>query len=171
MNADRFTEDKKIDPSQLDVECVKQAERFFDWAQQSIEARAEVDRTKLQMDTIEARLQLRCRDKPEEFGLVKTTEAAINAVVKVHKDYVTAYENHIDAREVSMLLDKAVAAMEMKEKMLKNLITLHGQQYFAGPSVPRDLVAEWQEYQQQVEDRVNAKQKTRARLRRKEGSK
>ena len=32
---------------------------------------------------------------------------------------------------------------------LENLVKLHGQQYFAGPSVPRDLSKEWERHERQ----------------------
>ena len=33
MDVNEFQRDKEIDPSQLDMECVKQPDRFFHWAQ------------------------------------------------------------------------------------------------------------------------------------------
>ena len=81
MDANEFTHDRTIDPSQLDMECVRQADRFFAWAERAAEAGAEVDRTKLTMEVTQARLEIECRQTPEKFGLVKITEGGIKAAV------------------------------------------------------------------------------------------
>jgi len=60
MDTNEFQRDKEIDPNALDVECVKQADRFFHWAQAAVEASIEVERTKLKMDVVEAQLEMEC---------------------------------------------------------------------------------------------------------------
>lgn len=165
MDASEFTRDRTIDPSQLDVECVRQADRFFVWAERASIARAEVDRSKLRMDVTLAKLEIECRQKPEDFGLTKATEAGVKAAVMVDDRYEEVRNAHIRAREESGLLDAAVDAMEHKKRMIESLITLHGQQYFAGPSVPRDLVGAWVEDQRKAEEDVNDKQRRKSRKR------
>jgi hypothetical protein len=163
-----FNKDKQIDPNQLDVEACQQAELFFKWSEKSIEAQGELDRAKLFLETIEAELDLRCRDNPSEFSLAKVTESAIKAVIKTHRDYIEAYHAWIKAKETAGLLGKAAMAMEQKKRMIETLVTLHGQQYFAGPSVPRDLGAAWLESQKDRGERVSKKQAARIRKRQKE---
>ena len=68
-------------------------------------------------------------------------------------------------REVGGEWRVAVKAMDDKKRMLQGLITLHGQQYFAGPDVPRDLLASWMESQEGSEKKVNKLQQTRTRTR------
>jgi len=165
MNMDEFAVDRTIEPTELDVEAAQQADLFFKWAQRAVKARARVDRQKLRLDTLDARLSLECRSHPENFGLERTTEGAIVAAVKTHEDYAKAYDAYLRAKESSALMDKAVEAMEQKKRMLEVLITLHGQQYFAGPSVPRDLSAAWQEHQQRATDLTTQRQVESARQR------
>ena len=165
MDANEFTHDRTIDPSQLDMECVRQADRFFAWAERAAEAGAEVDRTKLTMEVTQARLEIECRQTPEKFGLVKITEGGIKAAVIMSDRYEDARQAHINARRESALLDAAVAAMEQKKRMIESLITLHGQSYFAGPSVPRDLVGAWLEARKGTEKAVNDKQRPLSRKR------
>jgi len=169
MDQNKFAEDRQIDPGQLDVECIKQADRMFCYAEKAIHTRAEAERIKLKMELLESKLSLECREHPENFGLTKITEASVSAAVHLRKEYIELCEAYITAREDSMLYDKAVAAMDSKETMLKLLVTLHGQQYFAGPSVPRDLVAEWREEQEKTEKSANAKQILKTRKREKGG--
>ena len=165
MDTNRFQKDKEIDPNRLDLECVLQPERFFYWAQAAVEASSEVDKAKLKLDVTQAKLEMECRQKPEDFGIAKATENAITAGVKSSEKYQEAWNDYIEARKESKLLDAAVTAMEQKKRMLEVLITLHGQQYFAGPSVPRDLVADWKEHRKGIETNVNEQQKARTRKR------
>lgn len=165
MDANEFQKDKAIDPSQLDVECVRQAETFFKWAERSIEARAEVDRAKFKLEVTESRLEIECRKNPEHFGLGKVTESGIKAAVILHADHREAYKNYIEARREEGLLSVAVQAMDMKKRQLENLITLHGQKYFAGPSVPRDLIGAYVESQKDVEEKFTQRQVVRSRRR------
>lgn len=167
MDVKEFANDVSIDINQLDVEAARQAETFFKWAERATEARALVDEAKLQLDTTEAKLQLDCRKNPRKFGLERVTEATIVAAVKVSKRYIRYYDRWIRRRRTSAMLANAVMAMEQKKKAIENLITLHGQQYFAGPSVPRDLAAAWMEYSQEREGRVADKQRNLAKKKRK----
>ena len=168
MNLNQFRNDKEIDPTQLDVECVRQADRTFHWAQASILASAEEDRAKLDLEILESKLEMDCRDNPLDYGLVRITEGGIKAAIRIHDKRVAAFKHWIEAKRQSRILTAAVSAMETKKRMLQGLITLHGQQYFAGPSVPRDLIAEWKEHQEKVGQNVNARQ--RARTRKRKGS-
>ena len=165
MEHDEFAQDRTIDPLALDVEAAQQADLFFKWAERSIEARSEMDEAKLKLDTTEARLAIECRKTPENFGLSKITEAAVAVAVKTADRYLNAYDNFLRAKETAGLLGQAVEAMEQKKRMIEVLITLHGQQYFAGPSVPRDLASAWHEHQAKAEADVNTRQRSAARQR------
>ena len=132
MERNEFEKDLQIDPNELDLAAVTQGELFFKWAERAVEARGEMDRAKLTLDVKQAELQTRCREKPSKFGLVKVTEGAIAAAVLTHVEYEEAYNKYLAARNDSMLIDKAVAAMEMRKRMIEVLVTLHGQKYFAG---------------------------------------
>jgi hypothetical protein len=165
MDKSEIKQDRTIDPSQLDVEAACQADLFFKWAERSVEARAEVDRAKLRLSITEARLQMECRKSPENFDLARVTEPAIGAAVKASKKYRETSDALIRAHETSAMIDQAVKALDIKKRMIEVLITLHGQQYFAGPSVPRDLVAAWRERNEKIETVVKKKQVGKARPR------
>ena len=150
MDLNRFQQDKEINPSQLDLECTLQADRFFHWAKAAVAASHEVDRARLYLDAISAQLEVACRQNPGNFGLVKATDAAVDAGIKNHLKYQEAVEQLNEARKDSKLLDAAVSTLEQKKRMLEMLVVLHGQQYFAGPSVPRDLVSTWKKHQDRL---------------------
>lgn len=172
MDLEQFRTDRLIDPAELDVAAIEQADRFFHWAEQAAKARVVVDRTKLQVDLVESRLTIECRKEPSKFGIGKITDATVSHAVHNHPDYEAACERHLGAREEYLLLDAAVEAMEQRKRMIEILVTLHGQQYFAGPKVPRDLVAKWDSRRATValgprdtQAEVNEVQRARARKR------
>jgi hypothetical protein len=165
MDMAKFEVDRQIDPSELDLAAATQADTFFYWAEQLTAARMRAEQCKHVIDLTEARVELECRQNPEKFGLVKSTEAAISSAVKASADVVSCKKEFLEAREESMLLDWAVNAMEQRKRMIEVLITLHGQQYFAGPSTPRDLVTAWQERRDTLSQSVTDRQRARSRKR------
>lgn len=162
---DGFDEDRQIQPHQLDVECVRQADRFFHWCEKLIEQKHRVEMLELGYDALEARLQLKCRESPADFGLQNATEKAVSAAVMATKEILSAREKVLQEKRRLQLLERAVSAMEMKKRMLESLITLHGQEYFAGPSTPHDLVSVWEDYVRRRSDAVGERQRIAGRKR------
>lgn len=162
---DELETDKVIEPHQLDVECTRQPDVFFKWAERAVFARGEMERSKSAMSAIEARLQMECRREPELFGLKNATEGAVSAAVKCSDKFRKAQEAYYDAATISAWMDRAVDAMDVKRKMLDALVRLHGQEYFAGPSVPRSLEDAWRSYRKSSNEQVDGAMKQRARKR------
>jgi len=165
MDRNEFQLDNEIDPGQLDLEACRQASLFFKWAERAIEAKAIADKLKFSVDVTQAKVQAVIRDDPPKYGIGKITEAAINAAVQIHPDYTKAQDTYLDARKAASLLDVARETMEQRKRMIEILVTLHGQQYFAGPSTPRDLVSDWKQYQEGISNKVTETQASRARKR------
>lgn len=138
-----FERDVRIDPDALDVACLAQAEQTWKWAQRAIEAKAEADRLDLAVGVCEAKLNAEVRADPAKFDVEKPTVDAVAAVVAAHPRLRKLKEEHIRARAAAALLDKGVSAMDVKKRMLENLIRLHELQYFAGPDAPRNLSSEY----------------------------
>ena len=160
-----FDLDRRIDPMQLDIECIRQSDIFFKWAERSIEAKSRVDRLKARSDTVLVEIQVKCRANPRRFGLSRVSDASVRSVAQNHSKYKAACDDCAKAREESMWLERAVAALEMKKRMLECLITLHGQKYFAVPSTPRMLDSSWEEKQVEQEVALVDKQRKRKRKR------
>jgi len=166
MDRNDFQDDLVIDPNELDVQAAKQGELFFKWAEKAALAKAKVDETKLRLEVCAAEVSSKVRTDPGKYGLSKVTEAGVETAVKESSEYREAYEDWIKARANSGLLDKAVEAMEQKKRMIEVLITLHGQSYFAGPAVPRNIAEAWLKEKEGRGKRVV--DKTKKRLRKKE---
>jgi len=137
-----FKNDIDIDPEALDVEWLRQPRLMGDWCERRADARAEADRAKERRDVVYAELDREVRMEPEKFGLEKITESAVSNAIKLDARYREAFEEHIEATHAAEVCDAAVRAFDHKKTALETLVRLHGQQYFAGPSVPRDLAEE-----------------------------
>ncbi len=151
-----FERDKHIDPNLLDVACVEHPDVFWKYAELAVQAKSRMDRLEQKMELTEAQLSLEARKDPTAFDIEgRGTDATIKAVVRAHRKYTRAVEEWQDAKEDSAYMDRALRAMEIKKSMIEDLITLHGQQYFAGPSVPHNLGELYIKQQKASHDALN----------------
>lgn len=164
MDKTELDADKAIDPAALDVEAVRQSELFFKWSERAIEAKHESELAEYQMDLVTARLQLDVRRNPVKYDIgEKPTEAAIKAVVSEDPKMIASTTVYFEAKKKAALLGVAAAAIEMRKRMIEELVKLYGQQYFAGPGVPRDLAAIWSSYRSKRADTAAERQTARKR--------
>lgn len=164
-----FEKDLEIDPLQLDVMAGMQGELFFKWAEKATVAREMLDRAKLRLDVTEARMTYKARLDPDSYGIVKATDKACENAVKKHPKYLEVYEEWIKAKKDWQMAEKAVEAMEQRKRMLEILVTLHGQQYFAGPSIPRNLAEAFSKVRKEKTRKRKIRQAKKIRIRSKEG--
>jgi hypothetical protein len=162
---EEFTRDNHIDPSQLDVECTLSSEIFYKWAERAINTRRLLEEIEFEASITEASLQMKVRNSPEKYKLDRVTEGSIDAVVKTHPSYVEIQKKLMAAREEAGIIDRMVRAIDKKDGMLKELISLHAAQYFAGPSVPRDLPSKVQERRKASAAEVIGKQAAQSKTR------
>jgi len=170
-----YESDVTIDEDALDVEWLRQAMLMGRYGRLAVEARRVMDLTKERLDVVRAELDRDIRANPAKYGIEKVTEGVVqNTIIlaeKVRTDeekkeiamiqpYQDAVRAFIDAKYESEMAQAAVRAVDQKKSALENLVRLHGQQYFAGPSVPRDLSREWERSEQQRRADESAKMKT-----------
>jgi len=163
MQENKFKHDLEIDPNELDVAAAMQGELFFKWAQKSVVGAEARDMMKLRLDVITADMSNKIRLDPDAYGVQKITETSIVTAVKASAEYIEAYEKWVESKKEAELLSQAVVAMEQRKRMIEILVTLHGQQYFAGPSVPRNLVEAWKEAKKGTEEKIMKRTKLRKR--------
>lgn len=154
-----YAQDIEIDPTQLDVEWLRQPNLMLKYTALLASAKKAVDLAKEKLDIYEAILSAKIRRRPAVYGIEKETEKAINiAIVKddKHKTYVKKLH---DAKHEAELLVGVVRAFEQRKKALENLVVLNGQNYFSGPKEPRDLAGEWDKTARQNVARGKVKKK------------
>jgi hypothetical protein len=161
MNSNNFEKDLRIDPTQLDVESLRHPEITFKWARRSAKAEEELEQAKLNLEVVEASKSSEIRRNPKLFGIMKVSEAAIKAATILSPSSIKAKREFIAALKRKKLLDAAVRAIEVKKSSIEFLIRLHGQQYFAGPRVPRNLAELWTKSREEISKNVMERQKKR----------
>jgi len=135
--------DVEIEPDALDVEWTKQAKLFGHYSKVLAEAQAEVDRVKNASKIKAAKLELAIRKDPASYGLEKVSESAVAAAILLETEYQDLLDQLRQAEYTRNVLDGAVTALNHKKAALENLVRLQGQNYFAGPSTPREIGKEW----------------------------
>ncbi len=145
-----YEQDVQIDPKMLEVEWLRQASLTYNYAKHLAHCKKQYDLAKEGVDLARALLDRNIRSKPEKYGLEKVTEQVIQVTILQQDKYKDVSNQLIEARYEVGIANAALSAIESKKSALENLVRLHGQQYFAGPSVPRDITKSWEEKQKQL---------------------
>lgn len=136
----RLQLDLRIDPENLDVDCMEHPNLYMDWAERAVHAKADMEDAKDNLDTVLASCEIEARELPHLYGISKVTDASIKAAVSACKPVRKAKKRYSEARRRYYKLERCDRAMEHRKRMLENMVTLHAHQYFAGPSTtPRNL--------------------------------
>ena len=144
-----YEKDVAIDPDALDVEWLRQAGLMLQYGKYAAQAKLELDAAKEKLEVVKAELAQAIRADPGKFGLAKVTEGAVTEEILTQKSHEEASGIYLAAKYEADMALYAVRAIEQKKTALENLVRLHGQMYFAGPTVPRDLSKEWEQGQRQ----------------------
>lgn len=137
-----YEKDITIDEAALDVEWLEQPRLMMQYARHAAQMKMDMDYAKEQLDLVQAELDKAIRTDPEKYGLEKITESAVRNTILTQKMYKDSNSAYLDAKFEYDVAMGAVRAFDQRKSALENLVRLHGQQYFAGPSVPRDLSQE-----------------------------
>lgn len=148
-----YEKDVKIDESALDVEWLAQPSLMLKYAQYAIEMSKIAEKGKGKLDVKKAELDKRIRTNPEEFGITKITESVVMNEIITHPEYQKINDEYIELKYEADMAKVAVQAFVQRKDTLQDLVKLHGQQYFAGPTAPRDLSKEWEN--RQIQKKVN----------------
>ena len=131
--------DARIDEMALDVEWLEQPELMRRYMRRAAAFRLGMDTAEGAMRLVKARLDSLIRRDPESFALAKVTEGAIAGAILQDPRYQQARDDYDEAKLNYACAEADVQAIKQRKSALENLVRLHGQSYFAGPKVPRDL--------------------------------
>lgn len=149
-----FERDATIDPDALDIEWLEQPRMMIRYGKVLAEAKKAYEETKQRLDVVKAEVDKDVRANPSDYGLEKTTESAIAGAVSTAKKVQESQKEMHEASYEVNLAQAAVYAINARKDALENLVRLHGQQYFAGPKIPRDLSKEWEAKAKQTDANV-----------------
>ena len=145
-----YEKDVTIDPDALDTEWLEQPRLMMRYARISAQAQKDYEEEKQNLDIVKAQIDQDIRINPQDHGIEgKITEAVVSAGILVSNEYQIAQKKVADALYEYNMARGAIQAINGKKDALENLVRLHGQQYFAGPRVPRDLSKEWEQKEKQ----------------------
>lgn len=154
-----FEQDIRIDESALDVEWLEQTSLAVKYAKNAVKAAARVRQLEEEKKTIRSELILEANEDPKgTIGKDKPNAADIEAYYRNHTRYKRTLINLLEAQEEAEFAE--VAKNEIcytRKKALEMLVILHGQQYFAGPSVPRNLSEVYAKAQQEKQKQIDRK--------------
>jgi hypothetical protein len=135
-----YEKDLFIDESSLDVEWLNQPLMMFRYTRERAKAEKEVSRLKRKLKVTAATLDKDIRTNPSDYKItVKLTEEVVKNAVLCDEEYQEIELELIEANYELSMIEGAVESIKQRKDALQDLVRLHGQQYFAGPSVPRDI--------------------------------
>jgi hypothetical protein len=95
------------------------------------------------------------QDPKKTTGKDKPNAADIEAYYRSHPDHIEAKQEWIDSAYEADYAEMVQKEISWGRKAsLEGLVTLHGANYFAGPSAPRNLSKEWERKRKQ--DQIDA---------------
>jgi len=150
-------EDAAINPSELDVAWLEQANLVAKYGKALARAEMEVNECDERVKSTRSRLVIEANEDPSVLGDgVKATAQTVEAFYRNDSEYQKQKGRKINAESVAERLRSAINVLYHRRSALENLVRLHGSEYFAGPRVPRDLVSEWDQKQRKAADNVKA---------------
>ena len=135
----KYQDEISISRKQLDNEWAKQPVLCLKYGDLYAEAVAERDHLKRQMDVVRAQVDEKVRKSPEEYGLVKSTEAAIKSAIEASEEVDQINKDFIEATKNVNLLASAREAINHKKKALENLVQLQLAGYYGDPKIPEEV--------------------------------
>lgn len=158
-----YERDLHIDESALDVEWLNQPMLIMKYSRELAAAEREVSRIKEKQSVIKAELDRDIRLSPEKFKIdSKLTEAVVMNTILLTEKHKKVTEELIEAQYESRMLKGAVEACQQRKDALQDLVKLHGQRYFAGPNMPRDITYEVKQQQEKQVSNSTVKIKRRS---------
>lgn len=158
-----YEKDMYTDETALDVEWLHQANLARKYGKHVAELRKQVNKLEEKKKTIRAELiQYANRNPIEACGKEKPNAADIESYYRSQNEYKQVVNDLLDAQYELEYAEVAKNEIAFTRKAtLENLVKLHGQQYFAGPSIPRDLSQERmkKEKQKEVNNKIRVKRK------------
>ena len=128
-----------IDKYRLDEEWVRQPGEYLRWSMKAADAQKAYDLSKAELDAAVADLNKEIRDRPEDYGLEKITDKAIENTIPACPEYKLATRKVAEARYALEVAKGVVTAFEHRKRSLTFLSELLIRDYYSqsiGRSTP-----------------------------------
>ena len=127
----------QIDEHNLDKECVKLPSDYLKYSHLAADAKRDLEDMKNKLEVIQAELAKDIRSNPENFGLEKVTEKAVDMTVLTLPRYQKALARMHTLKHNADLAQSVVWALEHKKRTLTLLVELFGMGYFSSPKISK----------------------------------
>lgn len=161
-----YKKDMSIDESALDVEWLEQSELALTYGDNWAGLKRVLMLAEENIKVIRAELIKQVNDNPDKYlgNGVKPTGPNVEAYYRNHKRHQQAKDEWVNAMYECNIAEIAKNEVSFTRKAaLENLVQLHGQNYFAGPKMPRDLTLEKDNWKQKQERRKEINKRVRIR--------
>lgn len=169
-----YAQDSKININELDIEWLAHPDMERKYIMQVSRYRRKVikmvETEKLAHEKVKntrSKLVQNCHENPERcIGKSKATGPEAEAYYRTHPDYLIAKRKWIKVQTRLLKAEEdhetCVSMKDLmhftKTKAMEELVKLHGQSYFAGPDVPRDLNREIRK-KEKMEEKLRTRSK------------
>jgi hypothetical protein len=155
-----YEDDIRIDDSALDVEWCEQANLSMRYGKHYAECRKALTLSEEKIKIVRAELIKLANQDPDRYlgSGVKPTAPNIEAFYRNHVRHKAAKDEWVEAQYELNMAEVAKNEISFTRKAaLEALVTLHGQNYFAGPKMPRNLTEERANWDKKVSAGISAK--------------
>jgi hypothetical protein len=144
-----YEKDLRIDADALDLEWIGQATLSMKYVKHFAQCRKRLTNAEENIKVIRAELIQKANSDPVRFCKKEKPNAAdIEAYYRNHPRHKEAKDEWVEAQYEFTMAEGAKNEFSFTRKAaLENMVTLHGQNYFAGPSMPLNLNREWEKKQ------------------------
>jgi len=149
-----YDKDISIDESAIEQEWLRQSDLVMKYGLKLAEAEFHLNRKSEELSSKKAELDIDIRSNPEKYDLEKVTEPAIKAAMSLDEGYKEVNTKILQLQLEVQGYRAVLRALDSKEKALSSLTKLHGQEYFAGPMIPRNIVEERKQFQEDLDEKV-----------------
>jgi hypothetical protein len=155
-----YERDMRIDDSALDLEWEDQATLAMKYVKYYSKCRKRLTLAEEKIKVVRAELIKLANQNPDKFlgNGVKPTAPNVEAFYRMHPRHKAAKDEWIEAQFELNMAEGAKSEISFTRKSaLENLVILHGQGYFAGPTMPRDLKAQRIEFDKRMNRGIASK--------------
>jgi len=119
-----------IDKFNLDQECIEQAQKYLEYAEEAVETAKVRNEASVRLDELRAQTELRIRNEALGAG-VKVTEGIIASRVEVDGDYLVAQLELVQLKANAAKAEAKREAMEQRKSMLEWVCRLYLSEYYS----------------------------------------
>lgn len=152
-----YERDIRIDETALDTEWLGQAELAVKYGREVARLRRKVKDLAERKKITRSELILEANADPEgTIGKKKPNAGDLESYYRTNRRYKELMEDLIEAEEELEMAEVAKDEIRFTRKAaLENMVTLHGQMYFAGPNVPRNIKEEMNKFREAQQGRAD----------------